>query len=77
MSKWFLRGLVFAALMVVIRLIQGVLINAGWSQANVSLPTSIEGSSITGEGWTLKLNEGYVFQKNDESGNYIAKKEGD
>ena len=56
---------------------QGVLINAGWSQANVSLPTSIEGSSITGEGWTLKLNEGYVFQKNDESGNYIVKKEGD
>lgn len=33
MSKWFLRGLVFAALMVVLRLIQGVLINAFESQA--------------------------------------------
>ena len=33
MSKWFRRGLVFAALMVVIRLIQGVLINAFESAA--------------------------------------------
>lgn len=35
MSKWFLRGLVFAALMVVIRMIQGVLINAFESQAGL------------------------------------------
>ncbi|OBI08503.1 hypothetical protein A5715_14850 [Mycolicibacter heraklionensis] len=35
MSKWFLRGLVFAALMVVIRLIQGVLINAFEAQAGL------------------------------------------
>lgn len=35
MSKWFLRGLVFAALMVVIRLIQGVLINAFESKAGL------------------------------------------
>ncbi|MEB3031039.1 B-4DMT family transporter [[Mycobacterium] nativiensis] len=35
MSKWFLRGLVFAALMVVVRLIQGVLINAFEAQAGL------------------------------------------
>lgn len=35
MSKWFLRGLVFAALMVVVRLIQGVLINAFESKASL------------------------------------------
>ncbi|OBY29734.1 B-4DMT family transporter [Mycolicibacter kumamotonensis] len=35
MSKWFLRGLVFAAVMVVIRLIQGVLINAFEAQAGL------------------------------------------
>lgn len=35
MSKWFLRGLVFAALMVVVRLIQGVLINAFESKAGL------------------------------------------
>ncbi|MGV0625796.1 B-4DMT family transporter [Mycolicibacter minnesotensis] len=35
MSKWFLRGLVFAALMVVIRLIQGVLINAFEAQSGL------------------------------------------
>lgn len=35
MSKWFLRGLVFAALMVVLRLIQGVLINAFEAQAGL------------------------------------------
>lgn len=33
MSKWLLRGLVFAALMVVVRLLQGALINAWESQA--------------------------------------------
>jgi len=35
MSKWLLRGLVFAALMVVVRLIQGVLINAFEAQAGL------------------------------------------
>jgi len=35
MSKWFLRGLVFAALMVVVRLVQGVLINAFESKAGL------------------------------------------
>ena len=29
MSKWLLRGMVFAALMVVVRLVQGALINRG------------------------------------------------
>ena len=33
MSKWLLRGLVFAALMVVVRLVQGALINAWETQA--------------------------------------------
>ena len=33
MSKWLLRGLVFAALMVVVRLLQGAMINAWESQA--------------------------------------------
>src|SRR3712207_4183031 len=31
MSKWLLRGLVFAALMVIVRLLQGAMINA-WEQ---------------------------------------------
>lgn len=35
MRNWLLRGLVFAALMVVVRLIQGVLINAWQSQAGL------------------------------------------
>jgi len=35
MSKWFLRGLVFAAVMVVVRVIQGVLINAFEAQAGL------------------------------------------
>ncbi len=35
MSKWLLRGLVFAGLMVVVRLIQGVLINTFESQAGL------------------------------------------
>ncbi|OBA99777.1 hypothetical protein A5662_15055 [Mycobacteriaceae bacterium 1482268.1] len=35
MSKWLLRGLVFAALMVLIRLVQGVLINAWETKAAI------------------------------------------
>ena len=35
MSKWLLRGLVFAALMVIVRLLQGVLINAWETKAGL------------------------------------------
>lgn len=33
MSKWLLRGLVFAALMVIVRLLQGAMINAWETRA--------------------------------------------
>jgi hypothetical protein len=35
MSKWLLRGLVFAALMVIVRLVQGAMINAWETQAGL------------------------------------------
>ena len=35
MSKWLLRGLVFAALMVFVRLVQGALINAWETKARI------------------------------------------
>ena len=35
MSKWLLRGLVFAALMVIVRLLQGAMINAWETQAGL------------------------------------------
>ena len=35
MSKWLLRGLVFAALMVVVRLLQGAFINAWETKAGL------------------------------------------
>ncbi len=35
MSKWLLRGLVFAALMVIVRLLQGAMINVGETQAGL------------------------------------------
>ena len=35
MSKWLLRGLVFAALMVIVRLLQGAMINAWETRAGL------------------------------------------
>ena len=35
MSKWLLRGLVFAALMVIVRLLQGAMINAWETKAGL------------------------------------------
>src|SRR3954466_15531683 len=37
MSKWLLRGLVFAALMVIVRLLQGALINAPCSNRTITI----------------------------------------
>ena len=41
MSKWLLRGLVFAALMVVVRLLQGAMINAWETKAGLISATLV------------------------------------
>lgn len=53
MSKWLLRGLVFAALMVIIRLLQGALINLMESQALVISVTLVAVFAIAAFLWGL------------------------
>ena len=40
MSKWLLRGLVFAAVMVIVRLVQGAMINA-WETKALMISVSL------------------------------------
>ncbi len=53
MSKWLLRGLVFAALMVVVRLLQGALINAFVTQALLISVTLVALYAIAAFIWGL------------------------
>lgn len=53
MSKWLLRGLVFAALMVVVRLMQGAMINAWETQALTISATLVVIFAIVGFLWGL------------------------
>lgn len=48
----------------------GALMAAGWDKISITLPTTIEGEKITGDGWILELNDGYALQKNEADGNY-------
>jgi MFS family permease len=51
MSKWLLRGLVFAALMVVVRLVQGAMINAWETQALLISVTLVVLFAIAAFAW--------------------------
>ena len=47
MSKWLLRGLVFAALMVIVRLLQGAMINAWETKAGLISITPVSYTHLT------------------------------
>lgn len=53
---------------------QGALINPGWNQVNIGYPLSVTENKASGEGWTLELNEGFVLEKDENTGNYRVKK---
>ncbi|MGV0834585.1 B-4DMT family transporter [Mycolicibacterium thermoresistibile] len=63
MSKWLLRGLVFAALMVVVRLLQGALINAWPTRAGLFSVTLVAIFAILAFVW------GYVDGRADVKAN--------
>ncbi len=52
----------------------GALMSANWSKISVTNPTKIEEKNVTGDGWTLELNEGYLVKKDETTGNYILTK---
>ena len=47
----------------------GALLSSGWDKISVSIPTKNDGKNISGEGWTLSLNDGYRIIK-EENNNY-------
>jgi MFS family permease len=63
MSKWLLRGLVFAALMVIVRLFQGALINAWETKAGLISATLVAAYAIAALIW------GYVDGRRDARAN--------
>ncbi|MDR2652481.1 MAG: hypothetical protein LBC68_09255 [Prevotellaceae bacterium] len=52
---------------------KGALLSSDWQKVTLSEPTEITEQRITGDGWTLELEQGYIIQK--ENQNYILKKD--
>jgi MFS family permease len=59
MSKWLLRGLVFAALMVIVRLLQGAMINAWETKAGLISAVLVAAFALVALAW------GYVDGRTD------------
>ncbi|MDA4109618.1 B-4DMT family transporter [Mycolicibacterium holsaticum] len=71
MSKWLLRGLVFAALMVIVRLLQGAMINAWETQAGLISVVLVVLFAVAVFGW------GFVDGRGDARANPDPDRRGD
>lgn len=50
---------------------EGALMSPGWDKITVSVPVKTAGRNISGQGWTLSLNEGWqVVKEEADKGNY-------
>ena len=58
----------------VLKVNKQALMSPNWDRISVTPPTSIEGSYVEGDGWTLELSEGYSIQKDEQSGNFALRK---
>lgn len=52
----------------------GALMSANWNKISVTVPLKNSNKNISGDGWTLELNEGYAVTKNESTGNYSLTK---
>lgn len=52
----------------------GALLGTNWDKVTVSEPTGISIDRLTGDGWTLEIEKGYILERNSTNGNYILKK---
>jgi len=46
------------------------LLSSGWDKISVTNPEKVENNIVTGDGWTLELNNGYKVIKDENSGNF-------
>jgi hypothetical protein len=52
----------------------GALLSPTWDRVIVSAPTKIDGKQVSGDGWTLRLNDSYVVMEDYSTGNYIVRR---
>jgi hypothetical protein len=53
----------------------GALMGLRWEKVSLTNPTKIDKKHITGAGWKIELNDGYILTKDPKDGNYkIVKK---
>lgn len=52
----------------------GGLMSKNWKRVNLSIPTKVEDSTISGDGWTIRLTDGYELSGDDVNGYIIKKK---
>lgn len=52
----------------------GALVGARWEGVTVSAPTNTDGNEISGDGWTLELNDGFQVIKSDDGNYKLVKK---
>lgn len=48
----------------------GALMSPGWDNICITVPETINGKNINGDGWTLILNDAYSIVKEENNGNY-------
>ncbi len=48
----------------------GVLLNGTWSEVRLPAPSSLSGPEVRGEGWTLRLNEGWKLVPGTKEGDW-------
>lgn len=49
---------------------EGALMSPKWDRITITNPTAIEGRNVTGNGWVITLNKGYVVEKDATDGKY-------
>ena len=52
----------------------GALMSPNWNKITVSIPIEINNNIATGDGWILKLKDGYSIEKEEAGNNYLLSK---
>jgi hypothetical protein len=53
---------------------EGALLGTNWDRVTVSEPTVISKEKVSGKGWSIDLNKGYVVEKDSSGKNYLIRK---
>jgi hypothetical protein len=53
---------------------EGALLGTNWDRVTVSEPAVISTEKVSGKGWSIDLNKGYVVEKDNSGKNYLVRK---